>query len=236
MSLDNLEGLFEWIKDEPRVEPYFKRIAWRENESGEFDARDLVSLLTCFSIYEFPNDQDDQPIEAYEKKSNALKRFENPDKGASYRRLRPILKEILILHDTIRYESRTVWNNQVGGRFDTFSFVESKQRGFEFAFIDKRTEYRLMNGALYPMLAAFRWMVEHDSDTGMARWRGGFERVLERWQSSTPELLRVTQQANDELGRNPNAIGKSRNHWSNLHSRVAKRDLMAASEALVRAD
>ena len=53
MSLDNLEGLFEWIKDELKSEPYFERIAWKENQPGEFDARDIVSLLTKLNIYSF---------------------------------------------------------------------------------------------------------------------------------------------------------------------------------------
>jgi len=36
----------------------------------------------------------------------------------------------------------------------------------------------------------------------------------------------MTFQASNELGRNPNAIGKSRNHWANLHARVAKSELI----------
>ena len=235
MSLDNLEGIFEWIKAELRDEPYYGKIAWRENEPGDFDARDIVSLLTLFNIYEFPNNQEDQPVEGYEKKSNALKRFEA--RPESYKRLSPILKEILILHDTIRRDSRDLWNSQVpGGKFGNFSFVESKKRGFEFPFTGKRADYRLMNGALYPILAAFRWMVEDDPMTYSARWRGGFQHVIERWEASAAELLRMTQQANDELGRNPNAIGKSRNHWANLHARVAMRELMAANETALQTE
>ena len=86
-----------------------------------------------------------------------------------------------------------------------------------------------MNGALYPILGAFRWIVEVDPVANSARWRGGFSQVLERWKGSAAELLRMTQQANDELGRNPNAIGKSRNHWANLHARVAMRDLIESN-------
>jgi hypothetical protein len=41
------------------------------------------------------------------------------------------------------------------------------------------------------------------------------------------ELLRSVNQASVELGRNPNAVGKSKNLWSNLHRLVAMRDLMA---------
>jgi len=58
---------------------------------------------------------------------------------------------------------------------------------------------------------------------------GGFDAVIDRWGDSAGELMRMTATASSELGRNPNAIGKSRNHWANLHARVAMRDLMAKS-------
>lgn len=226
MSLDNLAGSFDWMKNELESEPYFDKIAWVENAKGDFDARDLVSILTCFNIFEFPNDQDSHPIEAYEKKANALKRFEqNP---SDYERMRPMLKEMLRFHDIVRRDSRDIWNRQAGGKFGGLSYVEKRTRGeFEFPFTGKTGEYRLMNGALFPLLGAFRWMVEIDSESGNPKWKGGFDNVLRLWKESAEELLRTTQQASDELGRNPNAIGKSRNHWANLHSRVVKRDLMS---------
>ena len=229
MSLDNLGGLFEWIKDELGDEPYVNRIAWKENDAGEFDARDIVSFMTCFNIDSYPNEGDTQPVIAYERKSSALKQFEeHPD---SYKKMRPILKEILILHDTISYESREIWN-RTGGQFGSFAFVDDRKKGdFDFPFIGKQLQYRLTNGALYPMLAAFRWMIRVDKQTGNLAWNGGFENVLNRWRHSAEELLRATAQANTELGRNPNAIGKSRNHWANLHARVAMRDLMSQRAA-----
>jgi hypothetical protein len=224
MSLDNLRGDFEWIKNELSDEPYARNIAWKENEDGEFDARDLISLLTLFNIDLFPNSADSQqPVVAYEKKSKALQLFEAKPK--SYKKLRPMLKEILVLHDTIRRDSREHWND-IGGQFGKFKFVEEREKGeFSFPFTGKKAKYRLTNGALYPMLGAFRWMVE--SKGKGFRWRGGFNRVIERWEGSAEELMRMTAQANTELGRNPNAIGKSRNHWANLHARVAMRDLMS---------
>ncbi len=67
-SLDCLAGEFKWIQDTITDEPFHNVIAWRENEPGEFDARDLVSILTCFNVDEFPNSGDTQPVLAYEKK------------------------------------------------------------------------------------------------------------------------------------------------------------------------
>ncbi len=231
-ALDNLAGKFKWIKAQLKKEPYYESIAWKENENGDFDARDIVSLLTCFNIELFPNKSnngDSNPVVAYEKKSKALELFEQH--MDSYRRLRPILKDILVLHDTIRLESQEL-HNEAGGKYGNLSFVEHKERGkFTFHFISKESEYRLMNAALYPMLGAFRWMVEIDPKKDRARWRGGFRNVIRLWRASASELLRITVQKNAEEGRNPNAIGKSRAHWSSLYSRLALRDLQATVDA-----
>ena len=184
--------------------------------------------MTCFNVDMFPNKKDTQPVIAYEKKSLALKFFE--DNPKTYQRLEPILKDILILHDTVRCDSREYWN-EAGGKFGHLAFVEGRKRGeFTFPFTGKTSEYRLMNGALYPMLAAFRWMVNDDGKGKVVRWKGGFKEVLRRWEGSAEELLRMTFQVSNDLGRNPNAIGKSRSHWANLHARVAMRELLSEKE------
>ncbi|HEV8040419.1 MAG TPA: AIPR family protein [Bryobacteraceae bacterium] len=227
-ALDNLAGKFGWIQNTLKQQPYYQTIAWKENQNGDFDARDIISLMTLFNVELFPNtpnNGDNNPVVAYEKKSKALELFEeNPD---SYRRLRPILKDILVLHDRVRSEAKD-FHNEAGGKYGNLSFVEKKERGkFVFHFISEHSEHRLMNAALYPILGAFRWMVEIDPHKKRARWRGGFKNVLRLWRSSASELMRITVQKNAEEGRNPNAIGKSRAHWSSLYSRLAFRELQS---------
>lgn len=231
-SLLNLEGAFDWIKEELKDEPYYKEIAWSENESGSFEVRDIISMMTCFNIDFYPNDGDSHPISAYEKKSAALKTFEDDyrdNKGKSYRKLRPILKNILEFYDTIRFEFRDIWNKQ-GGKAGSLSIVEGvnseRSKPFQFPFIEKEGKYRLTRGALYPMLAAFRWMVEQDKTKGTFRWRSGFNEVKSRWEETSENLVRLTVEKGNEVGRNPDAIGKSRAHWGALHKEVAFVDLM----------
>ena len=229
MSIDNLEGLFDWVKDELRGRPYFGELAWKENEGGSFDARDLVGIMTLFNIHHFPNTSDNHPIEGYKFKAAALKRFERDEKGdeRSYRRLRPILHDILVLHDMIRAEARRLYNEATTGKGGALAFVEHRQRGeYTFPFSGGTDEFRLMNGALYPMMAAFRWMVEEDEASVNYRWRGGFDSVARLFRATAPELMKMTRQTCVELGYNVNAVGKSKSHWAGLHSRVAMADLM----------
>jgi hypothetical protein len=227
MSLDDLGRKFDWIKDELKDEPYAGKIAWRENQAGEFDARDLVAFLTCFNILSYPNGGDQHPVAAFSSKAKCLEAFEKePEK---YKRLRPILKDILTLHDIICYDTRAAWN-KAGGKFGKLSFVEEPKRGkFQRFFADGEADYRLLDGALYPMLAAFRWMVEEDPQTNEIQWKGGFNKVRERWEASVEELMRLVYATSLDVRGNPNALGKSASLWANLHGRVAMRDLMAKS-------
>ena len=145
---------------------------------------------------------------------------------ARYKALRPILRDILTLYDMIALEGPKK-HTAAGGKGGKLAFVESRKRGkFEFVFIGKQSDYRVIGGALFPMLAAFRWMVQKNETTGLIEWRGGFKAVKELWNTTAPELMRATQETSNELGRKPHAIGRSRNHWQTLHKTVANTDLM----------
>ena len=169
ISLDNLAGKFDWMKDELRHEPYFDEIAWSENDPGEFDARDLVALLCLFNIDIHSNDAESHPLYAYSQKAQALKRFaKNP---RSFEKMRSILRDILQLHDTIRHDYLSIWNSQHGGRAGGMSISENKRKGeWKFIFSGNTSEYRMVNGALYPILGAFRWFVETHPKSGLAYW------------------------------------------------------------------
>lgn len=224
MSLDDLKGEFTWIKDELKSEPYYSEIAWSENDKGEFDARDIIAIFLLFNIELFPNDREEQPVMGYANKGQALKKFE--EAGESFKRMRPILKEVLKLHDIIRRDARYLWN-QKGGKGGALFFVEHRKTGvYDFPFTGKIDEFRLMTGVLYPMLAAFRWYVDRDPMTLKMTWRGGFSAVLDAWENVGAELVQATIQTSSDLGRNPQSIGKSRNHWTNLHARVMKYALL----------
>jgi AIPR protein len=229
MSLADLGDQFDWIKDTIKGESYADKIAFRENESRTYDARDVIMLLDLFNITTFPNDRDEYPTRAFSSKSQVLKGYLEDRKkgGATYEKLQPILKDILVLHDTISMEARDLHNAANQGKAGKLAFMETAARKkFDFPFLGVQGNHRLLRGALFPMLGAFRWMVEEDRDE--VRWVGGFDNVLDLWREIGGELMKATQATSVELARNPNQVGKSRNHWANLHSTVAKYQLMAA--------
>jgi hypothetical protein len=225
-SLLPLQDALGWIKDELKDESYFKAIAWSESERAPHDARDILALLTCFNVTSYQNTGATHPVAAYDNRGVVLSSFEQDhrQRAGSYEKLRPILKDVLVLHDTIQLEFPKLLERG-GARYN--EIVErAPKRPHEFAFLGTRSTERLAKGALLPVLAAFRWLVETDPVTGLARWRDGFKGVLDRWRAASERLVALTIERCREVGDNPDAVGRSASHWGALHKEVAFLDLM----------
>jgi hypothetical protein len=238
-SIYNIDGVFEWLKKEVADKSYENLVAWRESDNTAYDVRDLISILELFNIFDFPNDKGKHPISAYEKWSIPLKRFaddfednRNKLKNSKYYRLRPLMHEALMLYDHIRHDFRDI-HNESGRSAGKMNIVEEAtgNRMLEFPFAQLvPSKYCLTKGAAYPMVAAFRNMVQED-EAGNAQWRGGFRSVLRLWKEAGPELVEETYNATKEIGRTPDHLGKNRKHWDNLHMKLQLRLLRAQLEA-----
>lgn len=230
-SIYNIDGVFDWLKQEISDESYSELISWKESDDGEYDVRDLISVLELFNVFDFDNDEPKQPISAYEKWSKVLDNFakdaeEHRDGSlddSKYYKLRLLLKDALVLMDHVRRDFLEI-HNQAGGAAGKLNIVEqapARKGVFDYPFSGlPGTPYRLTKGATYPILNAFRNFVEIDEDTGEAYWRGGFAKVLKAWKKLGPDLVAETYRATREIGRNPDTIGKNRQHWVSLHKTV----------------
>ena len=224
MSLADLGNKFDWIKDELAKADFLRLVAFKQNEAKDIDARDVIRLLDLFNVAEFPNNGTTYPIRAYTSKESVLKHYLDNSSVEHYKQLRPILNEILVLHDTISRYGRDLYNKGGGKRGGRLKFVESmkSKKNFKFPFIGEEHECRLSVGALLPMLGAFRSAVELDPADNTVRWTGGFENVLRLWEQTGKDLMEAIQETSEELGRNPNAIGKSKKHWAFLHNLLCR--------------
>lgn len=60
-SIYNIDGVFDWLKDEIKGKPYDEMIAWRESDNKEYDVRDLIGVLELFNVFDFPNEVSKHP-------------------------------------------------------------------------------------------------------------------------------------------------------------------------------
>jgi len=220
MSLENLKKSFDWIKLELNDTTYAKRIAYKENEEGDFTIRDIISFMTLFNIDLFP-ERDGHPKVAYTSKEECLNKYIKNE--ASYKKLRPILKDILELYDYIQYNCGKLYNSKYEGKAGKLKFFQDKKRSkFQFIFINKESKLKLFDGALYPILGAFRCLIEKNPKDGTYRWKTkSFTKVKELFDVVGGDLINVTKNTSDNRGRNPNAIGKDESNWDNLYKTVA---------------
>jgi hypothetical protein len=235
-NLEHLQDALGWIREELSDQRYFKLIAWSEQERGQIDVREILAIMTCFNTASYPNSGSHQPVCAYENRAIVLSSFEEDFKssgGKAYKRLRPILKDILSLHDIIRLEFPK-FHRQQG--FQAPELIEtSADKPFAFPFLQARANDRLARGALFPALAAFRWLLEDDPAGDAVRWRGGLETALRCWRELAEKFVAQSADRSEEVGRSADAVGKSATHWSMLHKEIALAELTARQPAAARA-
>lgn len=238
-SIYDTEGLFDQLKEVVKAESWYSRISWRESDKGDFDVRDLTSILEALNVIDFSNSSNKHPVHSYEKWSVGVTKYaEDFKKNKSdpsrrvYAALEPILLDGLYLYDLIRHDFRQIFNDNIsksGGRLRIVEEAPASKGKFDFPFANLEADkYRLTKGAAFPIFAAFRNCVLYDPATHTCKWNGGFEEVLEMWRRMAPDLVRETFEGTKDIGRTPDALGKNRSHWANLH-RVVRLDVLSAA-------
>lgn len=170
-SLMNLGGKFDPLREALSSTSFFDQIAFKEFEldaNGDpkpIDVREIIAILTVFDKTNFSAKT--HPINAYRSKAACLQHF---DKNAdAYRPIYPLAAEICELYDQIQLRLPSLYNKArgqqgevKGGRFGKLTgvtYYEKKTRA-ELRFIRKRFNYGVPAGFIYPILGAFRSILE----------------------------------------------------------------------------
>lgn len=74
--------------------------------------------------------------------------------------------------------------------------------------------YLVPKGILYPVVGAFRTLIQVDESTGLYSWK---KEPFVVWDELGDHLAQIVW---DEKEENPEYLGKSRNLWSNLFKEV----------------
>jgi len=221
-SLMNLRKEFDWVKEILKDTNFGDRISYKQNEEGAYDIREILGLMTLFNVNKFPYDDGKHPREAYVSKAKCLGLYqEDPD---SFKMLKPILTDILRLHDYVHVRSRERYNEEMGGRAAGMKGVyATKKRGnYEYIFTGEERNYKLYDGALYPMLGAMRFLVEQKPGEKSYSWKlKSFNKVKSFFDEIAADLVATTYKTSLIYGRKPNPIGKDENHWDNMYKTVA---------------
>lgn len=212
-SLLNLEGSFEELKW--ALGSKAKLISWKENEDGEFDVREVISILTAL------DPTNTNAVMAYSGKEACLRRFDSKENKPAYERLYGIAEDALAMWDEIHYCLPSSYNQKgseqgVPGRFGGLKGVRlTSRRPKELPFIGKTTEYDIPTGYIYPVLSSFRAMLEEEN--GRWTWGKGIDphRLIEEGVAADIFVSSVRESINNH--RNPNRTGKDVQAWTSAY-------------------
>lgn len=217
-SMAELRKEFDPIKEALEGMPFFNRISFKQNqvqqdENGKrlpmIDAREIVAIIMMFNIERYGNGT--HPIQAYSSKAATLNYYlENPNLIRKYVNVIP---DIFDLYDTIECEFADAYNESGGryGRKKYSGYQDGKTVGkSKFGLNDLM--YKVPDGLVYPLIAAFRTLLEYNVSTEKYEWKNGCS-PTDIWENNKKELAKKVMSFAATAGDNPNAVGKDPTTW-----------------------
>ncbi|HHT7143179.1 TPA: AIPR family protein [Bacillus cereus] len=221
-SLAELEKKFDIIKNALKDTSFIDKVAFKENAEGKIDVYDIVAILTMFNIKRFSSDI--QPIITYSGKKKCTDYYLQDIKEAdnSFKKMQPIMQDIFDLYNYIEQKLPEMYKLGVDkGRYGAVKGVISKEgHVFPLRFSEETVAYQSPNGFIYPILAAFRALVEEKN--GQFQWKNNID-PKQYFDQLGPEMTRDTVERSRTLGNNPQSVGKDSNHWSQLYKTVSNK-------------
>jgi hypothetical protein len=222
-SIAELENRFDIIKQAISKESFKNRVFFKENDVGDIDVADLLAVLNLFNIDRYPN-RDDIPIVSYSSKKKCIDYYIDSHKkfgetaANPYVKMVSIMVDIFKLYDTIEINMNAYYKSKNnGGRYGAVKGVSLPRNGQEFKskFYEKTLDCMSPTGFLYPILGAFRALVEEKD--GKYCWKKNPFAVLERVGG---DLVEITVERSRSLGNNPQSTGKDPGNWKTLYMTV----------------
>jgi hypothetical protein len=217
-SMAELANKFDPIKEGLEGMPFFRRIAFKQNqietdnETGKnmkmIDAREIVAIINMFDIDNF--NEKFQPTQAYSSKAKMLSMYlKDPE---HYRKFVNIAPDIFDLYDAVETEFAETYN-VTGGRYGRKKYSGYKDGAVvgKSKFGQNDLTYKIPDGLLYPVVAAFRTLVVN-ATTGKYEWYNG-EEPIAVWERCKNDITSKVMNFAASIGDNPNAVGKDSNIW-----------------------
>lgn len=223
-ALEDLGGGYEWLKDVIEGSSLRGRVRYRENDQQPVDVRTVLALLTLF--HPKWNEDGKEPVVAYTSKGSILEYYRDKEWRKGYEALAPVVVDILRLYDYVhahfeeqyeQYKKKSAGTGSKFGRLKEVAYRDGKP--FILSVTGSQTKYFVPDGWLYPLLASFRMLLDFPKDgRGKVRWMvPDPEQFFDKYGH---ELVADVVEQSENLGRNPNATGKSRPLWGALRSRM----------------
>jgi hypothetical protein len=173
------------------------------------------------------NEEKREPIVSYANKGSVLDYYREDAWKPGYEALRPLVADILRLYDYIavsfpvQYDKYRESLGQRAGRLGQRKEVGFKEKGaYTLPLTQAKTPYRIPDGWLYPLLAAFRMLI--DFSGSRASWYFDPQRFFDTIGAT---MVADIVEESEAMGKSAQAVGKSRPLWNALRKSVEMRRL-----------
>lgn len=221
-SIEELNKSFECYKRALVSEPFFNRIAFKQNEhNGEknvIDIKEVIAITNMFNQSIYPINGETQPIQSYTGKVASLNRFLNlgdKKRDQIITNMTPIIPDIFKLWEIIETEfadkgngAGRTYRRKKYAKYDKEDTVVSYSM-----FGNKPLNYYLPKGLTYPLVGAFRALVKVDESTQQYSWKVS---PFDVWNEMGGKLINTIMTSSEDLSDSPDAVGKSPNTWNLL--------------------
>ncbi|GEM_PF-716146 len=225
-SLFNLDHKFEQIKKVLKGKPGHDAIAYNQGGDGDIYVSEVVVMLEAFNRERF--NEKNHPSRLYRRSSMALQYFKADSEGKNPTADLLVTKayDILALGDKIKKAIPQAADNN-GFKFGLLK-PDNKKKGERagspshknspLPFIGETMDYRVPNGWVLPILAAFRANVKWDLATKTFEWIAPIDKIL---QATIDELAGICVTAHRDDNIVPEQVGTRQSIYQNCYKTVA---------------
>ena len=154
----------------------------------------------------------EHPTKAYSGKQAMLNEY--LDDPEHYRKFVNVIPDLFDLYDAIETEFAVAYNEngRMYGRKSYSGYKEGSPVG-KSKFCMSDIYYKIPDGLLYPILAAFRVLLEYDITSGKYKWMDGKDPIAV-WNKHKVGLTRSVMDLAGSLGDKPTVFGKDPSLWN----------------------
>lgn len=222
-SLQNLRGLYDSIREQMDGKDGADQIAYHQGENGSYYITEIVRSLMFFNCERF--DDRRHPNNLYRQQKKMVGMFEEDyNKTPSpIALIVPHTHEILSLTDKIA-KATPAAAKKAGFKIGLMDDGKKARAGSPvhqntpLHFIGETTDYRIPNGWLMVMLAAFRANVEWNLAKGEFKWRVPLDELLPE---VIDNLVRVCVQEYRDNKVKPDEMARNASIYEQCYDKVA---------------
>lgn len=221
-TLDEYRNEFDELKEALKTAHFdLSQVAFTENEERPWDIREIIQRMSCFLKERW---QYVQPTNMYKSRGKALDAYTTPEGRTEFRKLYPIITEVLTLPEYIESEF-SVGNSVKVKKFGKMRAVKPLKKLYSRPGTGYETLHRMDLALSLPLAAAFRELLElHE---GKYRWSID-PKVVFAYAAEELYRLLVTK---IKAAKSVHMLGSDTEYWTQAANIIlrAKGDLLSAN-------